>query len=240
MYIVEGNIGVGKSTFLELVKQHAPDIDVVPEPKDNWTSEHYGKSLLENFYQDASRWAYTIETFAMICRSRDHLLQQKHPVKNRLIERSIYSGHYCFAKNDYQNGHLTDLEWDIYHKWVDFVLKEMCKPPQGFIYLRTTPKACFDRVIKRGRKSEKNLSLNYLKQIHEWHEKFLIHKDGLIEDIERVPVLILDCTPEFAEDKDQMSEHMGRLREFLARTLPHNQQKEFPMKHTPSGKGLMA
>ena len=36
MYILEGNIGAGKSTFLHLVKQQLPDISIALEPMDNW------------------------------------------------------------------------------------------------------------------------------------------------------------------------------------------------------------
>jgi len=32
MYIVEGNIGAGKSTFLKLLSQHVPQVTVVQEP----------------------------------------------------------------------------------------------------------------------------------------------------------------------------------------------------------------
>lgn len=32
IYSIEGNIGSGKSTFLNLLKTHIPEIQVIPEP----------------------------------------------------------------------------------------------------------------------------------------------------------------------------------------------------------------
>ena len=55
MYIVEGNIGVGKSTFLQLIHHLDPTIAIIPEPKENWAQRVYGQSLLANFYQDPQR-----------------------------------------------------------------------------------------------------------------------------------------------------------------------------------------
>src|SRR3989337_1493014 len=99
MYILEGNIGAGKSTFLRLIKEHMPEIDVSFEPVHNWQKKVYGQSLLANFYQYPKRWAYTLETFAMICRVIEHLKDQSRCYQKKIIERSIYSGHYCFTLN---------------------------------------------------------------------------------------------------------------------------------------------
>ncbi len=73
MYIVEGNIGAGKSTFLKIIHEQIQHITVSFEPLHNWQSKVYGQSLLSNFYQDTKRWAFTMETFAMICRAREHM-----------------------------------------------------------------------------------------------------------------------------------------------------------------------
>ena len=133
MYILEGNIGAGKSTFLQLIKKHVPEIDVALEPLHNWQKNVYGQSLLANFYQDTQRWAYSIETFAMICRVKEHIQDQANLNPHRIIERSIYSGHYCFALNGYKHGFMNDIEWDLSNQWFNFFITEKCFPPRGFI-----------------------------------------------------------------------------------------------------------
>lgn len=77
MYILEGNIGSGKSTFLRLLNSYIPTIKTYTEPVTNWQKSMYGQSILTNFYEDTHRWAYTFESLTMICRVQDHLSEQK-------------------------------------------------------------------------------------------------------------------------------------------------------------------
>lgn len=227
MYIIEGNIGVGKSTFLRAVYQHISDINVVFEPLNKWQDTEYGKGLLTNFYEEPKRWAYTFELLTMICRVQDHLTEQERK-KVTLIERSVYSGYYCFAYNSYKQGFLTELEWNMYQQWCSRIMLCKCLPPQGFIYLRVHPEVAFERIKIRNRQAEKNISLAYLKQIHTRHETFLIQKEGVLPQLKRVPVLVLDCNQEFQHDLAQLDKHLNAVRSFLVQTgailSPHQQQ----------------
>lgn len=218
MYILEGNTGVGKSTFLKLLAQHCPEIAVIPEPKDSWATGMHGRSLLGNFYDDRKRWAYTMETFTMACRVKEHAKEQADPNPNRVMERSVYSGHFCFALNGYKDGMFNQIEWEIYLQWVNFLLRKECKPPRGFIYLKATPDVCFGRIKKRSRPGEENITLEYMQQIDFWHDKFLIKKDGIFEELKDIPVLIIDCNIDFVQDKSQMQKHAQQVAEFLIST----------------------
>jgi deoxyadenosine/deoxycytidine kinase len=218
MYILEGNIGAGKSTFLKLMQQHLKDVDVALEPLHNWQKKVYGQSLLANFYQDAKRWAYSIETFAMICRVKEHMKDQEETNQNRIIERSIYSGHYCFSLNGYKQGFMSDIEWNLYNQWFNFLIPQKCKPPRGFIYLQVDPEIAYQRIKKRNRLAEKKITFSYLQQIHEHHENFLIQKTGILAELKQVPVLILDCNKEFETDAQELENHITAVQEFLVRT----------------------
>src|SRR5581483_5280099 len=166
MYIVEGNIGAGKSTFLTMVAQQAPHISVVLEPLHNWQRQTHGQSLLVNFMNNPRRWSYTMETLTMMCRVKDHLQEQANPNPSRLMERSIYSGHYCFALTGYESGFMTGVEWQMYSQWFNFLVPGKCRPPQGFIYLKVDPLISFERIAKRKREGESAITLDYLKAIH--------------------------------------------------------------------------
>lgn len=215
MYIVEGNIGTGKSTFLKLIQSYIPQVTVIFEPLHNWQSQVYGQSILSNFYTDPQRWAYTMETLAMACRVQEHLKEQQNPNPLRLMERSIYSGHYVFATNDFHNGFLSDLEWSIYLEWFNFLVASHCKPPHGFIYLQAEPEISYDRILKRNRGSEKGISLSYIKQIHDCHEAFLVEKKNVLEGLMRVPVLTLDCNEEFENNPAQFALLAQKVQEFM-------------------------
>lgn len=219
MYIVEGNIGAGKSTFLTLIQQAIPEVSVALEPIHDWQDQGYGQSLLANFYQDPQRWAYTLETLTLMCRIREQLLeQQMYSNQVRIVERSVYSGHYCFAKNGYEHGFLTDSEWHMYQEWFSFLTQQL-RPPKGFIYLQIAPEVAFARIKKRQRPSEESLTLSYLEQIHQKHEQFLVAKEGIAEQLRNIPVLLLDVNQEFATHPATFNQHVVALRDFIERTL---------------------
>lgn len=218
MYILEGNIGAGKTTFLTLLKKHLPDIEVMTEPVTNWNSESYGESLLANFYNDTPRWAYTLELLTMICRTRDHVAEQASANSNRILERSLYSGHYCFAKNCFKSGFLTKAEWNVYNMWADFLINRHCRPPKGFIYVKADPKICFERIQKRNRSSETSLSFEYIQDINRAHDKFLIEKEGITPALRDIPVLVLDCNEDFVENPKNMKIHALKVKDFLQKT----------------------
>ncbi|KKR96710.1 MAG: hypothetical protein UU47_C0009G0005 [candidate division TM6 bacterium GW2011_GWE2_41_16] len=217
MYILEGNIGSGKTTFLTMLQQHAPEIAVSLEPLTNWQKESYGQSLLGSFYQDPCRWAYSMETFAMQNRVLQHLhdQQQKEPL---IVERSIYSGHYCFATNGYAQGFLSQLEWTVYSAMFKLLVPGHCYPPRGFIYLRVNPHISFDRIKKRSRSEESAIPFDYIQSIHAMHEQFLIKKTHISNELLNVPVLILDCNEDFESDPSVMAKHLRKLYAFIEYT----------------------
>ena len=220
MYIIEGNIGAGKSTFLKLIERKIPFITAVTEPVASWDSHEHGSSLLQNFIEDSPRWSYTMETFTMICRVKEHVHDQNRPEPCVVVERSIYSGHYVFSVNGYKQGFMTEKEWHIYQHYFNYLIPGYCKPPQGFIYLRTDPQIAFERIKKRSRSSEGSISLEYLQQVHDRHEDFLIKKQDLFDDIKNVPVLVLDCDREFEEDSEQSEKLTVAVAEFIAQHSP--------------------
>ena len=218
MYILEGNIGAGKSTFLKLIAQHMSDISIALEPLHNWQSAVYGQSLLTNFYQKPQRWAYTMETLAMMCRVQEHLKDQARSDSHLIVERSIYSGHYCFALNGYANGFMTELEWQMYTALFNFLIPNHCLPPQGFIYLKVDPTIAYERIKKRNRLAEKQITLKYLKQIDECHDQFLLQQHTMLPELKNVPVLVLDCNQEFEQNSSKFQEHGEQIRSFITAT----------------------
>jgi len=224
MYILEGNIGAGKSTFLKLLGKELAYTSIGLEPKTSWSEHVGGQSLLANFYQDPKRWGYTLETLAMICRVKEHKTEQERSYPFHIVERSIYSGYYCFAKNSYENGFLTDLEWHIYQQWFLFLTTDICHAPQGFIYLHVDPEVAYERTKKRNRSAEKTMTLDYLKQIHQHHDAFLLEKDDLLASLLTIPVLVIDGNSDFEHDPVHFEKQCAAVEDFLIHTqsnMPH-------------------
>jgi len=216
LLIVEGNIGAGKSTFLRLIKNRLA-CQIVYEPHEKWQNISNKGNLLEKFYTDTPRWAYTFQSYAFITRT---LTQKKHALKNpyptQILERSVFSDRYCFAKNLHESGLMSDLEWTLYLEWFGWFCKDHVKKPDGFIYLKTTPQTCYKRLKKRARNEEKAVPLEYLEKLHEKHEKWLTRSDGVDDYIKDVPVLTLDCNKEFESDEAQKDKLIQQITDFFA------------------------
>jgi deoxyguanosine kinase len=219
MYIIEGNMGVGKSTFLKLLKQRYPKIDIKFEPREKWMDN----SLLVMFFENPKRWEYTIETFIMMCRVKDYLQLQKQKNSQLVLERSVYGGHFCYAQVGYESGYMTELEWKLYNEWADFLIKDQCLPPKGFIYLKASPETCVKRVEKRNWKSEECAPKEFIESLHKWHERFLIQKKNLFENLKDIPVLVLDVTEGFETNTKLMDDHARKVMDFMDQTqiMPH-------------------
>jgi len=215
-YIIEGNIGAGKSTFLRLLASALP-AQIVFEPHEQWQNATQNDNLLQLFYENPQRWAYTFQTYAFV--SRIVAMRQETGSNTPIFsERSIYADRYCFAKLHFESGNMTPLEWHLYQEWFSWLSALAAQTPQGFIYLRTDPTVCFERMRKRNRNEEKNVPLPYLESLHKQHEQWLIQKENIDGRIKDIPVLIVDANKEFEQDKEQLDYCLEQVRLFVGDT----------------------
>jgi deoxyadenosine/deoxycytidine kinase len=203
MYFVEGNIGSGKSTFL---KKLSTEFKVVQEPVDEWSkmkNVSSGKNILEEFYEDPRRNAYLFQSIAFRSRVKNIADLKDETV---IIERSIYTDRMVFAEVCKEDGNINEIEWNDYTEWFDFVVKYIGFKPNGFIYLRTIPEKSHERITKRKRSGESNISLEYLKKLHQRHDKWLIDESN---------VLVLDVTEDFESNPELLEKMIQKVRNFV-------------------------
>ena len=204
---IEGNIGVGKSTFLKLLEEEL-NYPVVYEPVDEWvkTCDSDGKNILDKFYQNSERWSFAFQMNSFISRIKK-IEETKGNV--RFIERSVFTDRKCFAENCYIDGKMTKLEYDIYKNWHDWLCKKFNITPKYFIYLKTSPNICFERIKKRSRKEECNIPIHYLDNIHTHHEKWMEENKKL-----GIKVLTIDVSTNFYEDETEKIKIINQIKKF--------------------------
>lgn len=231
LLIIEGNIGAGKSTLLRLLS-NTFNLEVVPEPTDKWQKVTGGQNLLELFYKETPRWAYTFQSNAFLTRIQAILDHQKNSPEKEilLLERSIYCDRFCFAKNCFESGLMSPLEWHIYKEWFAWLSENHTPHPTGFIYMRTTPEVAFARLNKRNRHEETGVTLEYLKLLHKKHEDWLIHKQDVPHYLRNVPVLVIDCDNEFETNLVRQEEVRNAVDQFIqtARKQPDTKPAQSP------------
>ena len=76
----------------------------------------------------------------------------------------------------------------------------------AYIYLRTSPQICYQRLTKRGRKEESSVPLEYLEEIHQKHEDWMSNEPN---------VLFLDGNPEFESQDEYLFSIIKKIITFI-------------------------
>ena len=171
---IEGNIGSGKSTFVETLKKYYknPKIYFLQEPVEEWNTikDKDGISILENYYKDQKKYAFSFQMMAYISR----LSSLKNAIDANkydyiITERSLFTDKEVFCKMLYDDGFIEEIEYTIYLKWFnEFIPK--CEI--SYVYLYTDTIVSFNRIEKRNRKGE-DIPIEYLEKCKQYHDNWL-------------------------------------------------------------------
>ena len=153
---IAGNIGVGKTTFTEVLAK-----------KYNW--DEYYESVIDNpylsdFYGDMKRWSFNLQIYFL-----QHRFAGQLEISNKnngvIQDRTIYEDVQIFAKNLYELGHMSKRDWETYqnlfHNMVQFL-----KSPNVIVYLKASTDTLISRIENRNRDFEKNIDVEYLHQLN--------------------------------------------------------------------------
>jgi deoxyadenosine/deoxycytidine kinase len=173
-----------------------------------WTALHNaaGKNLLELFYEDKKRWAYTFQNCAILTRLKniqeavqrlDRSVKGPHII---LTERSVLTDKYVFAEMLRDAGDMDPLEWELYDTWFSIFSKQ--HPVHGIIYLSTSSATSKDRIQIRNRQGEDRIHLDYLDALDQQHKKWIENTT--------IPVLTLSTEPGCS-----VEENLQAIREFI-------------------------
>ena len=179
---IDGNIGAGKTTILNYLHTNF-NINVDLEPVDKW------KPYLDNIYLNKKNF-FNLQVRIWLDRS---WIQEKDERSLLIMERSPFFIRNTFNKYMYENDLISSNENviinELYNK-TDIIWNS-----NYYIYLRTSPKKCLDRILSRGRENELDISLDYLEDIHRLHENCL---EELLNDNKKI--LIIDVEEKTLEE----------------------------------------
>jgi deoxyadenosine/deoxycytidine kinase len=185
---LEGNIGAGKSTFIETLKQKYKDCNQVlflQEPVDVWESvKQNGKNMLELYYSNPNKYAFAFQIMAhttrlqLIRKAVDDVITNKPQIKTIIMERSLEADREIFAKMLYHDGVLQHTEYQIYCMMSNNGLQDFSM--DGIIWLTTDADECSRRIKMRNRKGEETIPLQYLKTCEIYHKQWLSADLGFV------------------------------------------------------------
>lgn len=163
---IEGLIGSGKSTFLRYCNKK--DVEVYFEK----TKDH---SALEMFYSDMGKYGFLLQQSFLGYRLADSIqgaLKAQVSDKDKII--ALDRTYHC--DEVFAEWQLNKVELEVYKRIRDIMSKNVIKLDAIF-YLDTPPKICLERIGKRGREFEKEITLEYLIELERRYDKFLSRID---------------------------------------------------------------
>lgn len=160
---VAGNIGVGKSTLVEMICER---LDSKPyfEPV---TENPY----ISDFYKDMVSWSFHSQIFFLTHRLRIHqeLIRNSGSV---IQDRSIYEDAEVFALNLFAQGRMSERDYSTYRSLYR-TLAEYLPPPDLMIYLRASVPTLLKRIALRNRDYEQQIAPEYLNRLNELYENWI-------------------------------------------------------------------
>lgn len=232
---IEGNIGVGKSTFINIIKNKLTNCDFVAEPVDQWKNikDESDKNILQAYYDNFSRWALTFQNLTLVTR----LISLENVILNGknnciFLDRSIDTDKNIFEKLLHTDGQINLMEHQIYNLYYNYINdsvlnKYQCKTI--YIYLRCSPEKSMERIKKRNRPEEQSIELDYLTKLHNYHDEWLCPRPSTSESTEsestesafesksksKSNIIIFDCDEDFEFDESAQNSMIEQIQSII-------------------------
>ncbi|NQT97808.1 MAG: deoxynucleoside kinase [Candidatus Marinimicrobia bacterium] len=182
---IAGNIGVGKTTFTDIIAQKMGWKPFYESVADN--------PYLSDFYGDMQRWSFNLQIYFLHHRFRN---QREIAAENSGViqDRTIYEDVEIFARNLHELGNIDQRDWENYSN-LFAVMTSYLRKPDLIIYLRASTDTLISRIENRDRDYEKTIDPEYLHRLN-------ISYDRWINGLTDIPVLVVE-TDQFNIFTDQ-------------------------------------
>ncbi len=170
---VVGNIGVGKTTFAEMLAEHF-----------GW-KVYYEKVIdnpyLPDYYADMKKWSFHLQIYFFIHRFKDQM-EINRSTTSGVTDRSIHEDPEVFARILNKQGFLSERDFQNYLELFES-FKTFLPQPDLFIYLRATTWTLLSRIRNRGRDFEMGITAEFLHELnlgYEYWAKKLANSHNLL------------------------------------------------------------
>jgi deoxyadenosine/deoxycytidine kinase len=160
---IAGNIGVGKTTFTDIVSERQGWHPFYESVMDN--------PYLSDFYGNMKRWSFNLQIYFLHHRFRNHV-QMSNLNQGVIQDRTIYEDVEIFAKNLHALGNMDNRDWENYRNLFK-VMTSFLRKPDLIIYLKASTDTLLSRINKRSRDYEKTIDPEYLHILNVSYDKWI-------------------------------------------------------------------
>jgi deoxyguanosine kinase len=191
--VVEGPIGVGKTTLARLLAD-ALGARVVLEQVDE-------NPFLKRFYDRPRQYAFQTQLFFLLTRYR----QQKELAQQDLFGQNTVVD-YLFAKDQiFAQLNLDTDELALYRQLFGLLDARLAKPDL-VVYLQARVDVLLDRLRRRDREYERRISPEYIHGVAEAYRDFFFYYD-------ETPLLVINSSEiDFVANSDQMADLIREIK----------------------------
>lgn len=160
---VAGNIGVGKSSLVQMLSQRL-GWEPFFEPVSN-------NPYLADFYEDMKAWGFHSQVFFLSHRLRVYreLADCRSSV---ILDRSLYEDAEIFARNLYLKGIMSQRDYGTYEALYRSLISFL-PTPDLIIYLRASVDTLVGRIKKRDRDFEQTIKRDYLDNLNQAYDLWI-------------------------------------------------------------------
>lgn len=162
---VEGPIGAGKTSLARRLAERWAMAELLERPNDN--------PFLERFYGDMARYALPTELQFALQRAG----QAREAAASLAAGRPLIADFMTQKSDIFARLTLPDDEWALY-RTLAAGLAASGPQPDLVVYLQASPPTLLERVRKRARPEETQMSEAYLRKLAEAYDQFFYHYDG--------------------------------------------------------------
>lgn len=191
--VVEGPIGVGKTTLARLLAEEFNARLILEQVEEN--------PFLKRFYDDPRKHAFPAQLFFLLSRFR----QQKELAQQDLFNEGTVSD-YLFAKDQiFAQVNLDADELTLYRQLYHLLNARLAKPDL-VVYLQARDDVLRARLRKRDRDYERRIAPEYVQRIAEAYRDYFFQ-------YEDTPLLVVNCSEiDFVARSDEMNDLIREIR----------------------------
>jgi len=160
--VVEGVIGVGKTSLSKLLSERLQAKLVLEEVEEN--------PFLKDFYKDRERFAFQTQMHFLFSRyQQQRSLRQMELFAERTVSDYLFQKDRIFAGLT-----LSDRELALYERLVAWLELDVMKP-DVVVYLQARTDTLMERIARRARPFERDMERTYIEQLNEAYNHFFFH-----------------------------------------------------------------
>lgn len=205
--IIEGAIGVGKTTLARMLREHLSSSLLLEVFEEN--------PFLSKFYQARAQYAFQTQMFFLLSRYRQ---QQQVP---QILQQGNLISDYMFAKDWlFAQLNLEGDEWEVYEQLHE-ALSEQISAPDLIVYLQADTDVLLGRIAQRDRPYERDMDRAYIEALRQAYEQFFAgHHDA--------SVLIIDTnTLNFVTRPEDFQSIAGQIKSVLQEGIVQKRLPQF-------------